>query len=317
MIVKKYNTNFIINAIQNLQNLLGDERRIIEDLLGDYYNIMMELYDIINLSNSPSDAYGKIYRLLEKDEEKSLIIVSALFGISKEYLRRICKFIEEKGIHLRESNIIMILFKGDRYSNEFEKQVLHMILEEKPEIGDVIGWENVKRMFSIPKDSPIWYSLLLLATRGSISASLGDILNKYLAELIVKRCGVSKEHIEIEKNKIRACGKTFTAPRRVDIIVRNSRDIPRILCMISYQITTSSAQTAKGIAEEDFRKLKEDIDKQCRCKPLLIGFVDGIGWIARGEKDIERMVKIYDYVFTFSRDKLEEFIDIVKKSMSC
>ena len=45
---------------------------------------------------------------------------------------------------------------------------------------------------------------------------------------------------------------------------------------------------------------------------VFVGFVDGIGWwVRRG--DLKRMVEAYDFVFTFSKDELERFENLLKE----
>ncbi|OYD14024.1 hypothetical protein CH333_09275 [candidate division WOR-3 bacterium JGI_Cruoil_03_44_89] len=43
---------------------------------------------------------------------------------------------------------------------------------------------------------------------------------------------------------------------------------------------------------------------------IFVGFVDGIGWYVR-RGDLRRMVEAYDLVFTFSRDELKRFDNLL------
>ena len=47
---------------------------------------------------------------------------------------------------------------------------------------------------------------------------------------------------------------------------------------------------------------------------LFVGFVDGIGWYVR-RGDLARMVKAYNFVFTFRFDELSKFKDLLKDIM--
>lgn len=309
-IVLNENTEFITKAIKNLQEFLGESKNITRVLLGDYWEIMKEIYESINVSNRPEEAFNKIYKLYSKDREKFLIVMTPMFGISKEIIRRL-----SRSLHIQEIQILKILIKGEEYSSSHERKILTEVLKQIPYIENVIGWKHIKSMFSVPINNPLWNILLILATKGSISAKLGNVLNDYLIKLIINKCRIPKNQLDKEKKSIEIYQKVIQAPRRIDIIIKDNRGIPRILCMISYQMTTSSLQTAKGIAEEKFQKLKDEITAFCGQTPLFIGFVDGIGWIARGKRDIYRLVEIYDYVFTFSRNSIQKFLNLIQKSI--
>ncbi|NMC60316.1 MAG: hypothetical protein GYA51_13180, partial [Candidatus Methanofastidiosa archaeon] len=47
---------------------------------------------------------------------------------------------------------------------------------------------------------------------------------------------------------------------------------------------------------------------------IFIGFVDGIGWYVR-KGDLKRMVTAYEDVFTFHKDELKRFEQLLKDKL--
>jgi hypothetical protein len=72
-------------------------------------------------------------------------------------------------------------------------------------------------------------------------------------------------------------------------------------------MTTSSHQGDKAKTEISIQKLI----KKHYPKAKFIGFVDGIGWYVRKE-DLKRMVAAYDDVFTFHKDELGRFVEMLQ-----
>ncbi|MFH1527669.1 MAG: hypothetical protein ABIJ40_09365 [Bacteroidota bacterium] len=53
--------------------------------------------------------------------------------------------------------------------------------------------------------------------------------------------------------------------------------------------------------------------KQHYPKAKFIGFVDGIGWYVR-KGDLKRMVSAYEDVFTFHKDELDRFKELLNET---
>lgn len=66
--------------------------------------------------------------------------------------------------------------------------------------------------------------------------------------------------------------------------------------------TTSSGQGDKSKTEISVSSLIKEYYPNAK----FIGFIDGIGWYVR-IKDLERMVVAYEDVFTFHKDELQRF----------
>jgi hypothetical protein len=93
--------------------------------------------------------------------------------------------------------------------------------------------------------------------------------------------------------------------RRMDFIIP-SKNNPRIIIESSFMVTTSSNQGDKSKTEIQIR---DSIKKHCPSAKF-IGFVDGIGWYVRPE-DLKRMVSAYEDVFTFHKEEIERFKNLL------
>lgn len=95
--------------------------------------------------------------------------------------------------------------------------------------------------------------------------------------------------------------------RTMDFIIPNKEN-PRIIAESSFLVTTSSGQGDKSKTEISIRQLI----KQHYPKAKFVGFVDGIGWYVRKE-DLKRMVAAYEDVFTFHKDELVRFENLLRE----
>lgn len=95
-------------------------------------------------------------------------------------------------------------------------------------------------------------------------------------------------------------------PRTMDFIVPNKTS-PRLIIECSYSVTTASGMGDKAKTE----KTVADYLKKNYPEVLFVGFVDGIGWYVR-RGDLRRMVEAYDFVFTFNKEELKKFENLLK-----
>ena len=95
--------------------------------------------------------------------------------------------------------------------------------------------------------------------------------------------------------------------RRMDFIIPNKIN-PKIIIECSYQVTTSSGQGDKSKTEISI----DSLIKEHYSGAHFLGFVDGIGWYVR-KNDLKRMVTAYEDVFTFHKDELERFKQLLKE----
>ena len=98
--------------------------------------------------------------------------------------------------------------------------------------------------------------------------------------------------------------------RTMDFIIPNKKN-PLIIIESSFLTTTSSGQGDKSKTEISIDTLL----KKHYSESKFIGFVDGIGWYVR-KNDLKRMVSAYEDVFTFHREELQRFRELVKEVLT-
>jgi len=94
----------------------------------------------------------------------------------------------------------------------------------------------------------------------------------------------------------------------MDFIIPNKTS-PNLIIECSYSVTTASGMGDKAKTE----KTVADYLKKNYPNVVFVGFVDGIGWYVR-RGDLKRMVEAYDFVFTFSKDELERFENLLTET---
>ena len=184
--------------------------------------------------------------------------------------------------------IVNLFFKGSTVP--IIKKVLPLFEYKKLDIN--------KYSFSIESliDTIIRYK-----TKGSYKAS-----KECNPEVVVEN--ILKEHkLTFEKGKFNI-PEAGNIPRTMDFIIPN-KESPRLIIECSYSVTTASgmgdkAKTEKTVAEY----LKKNYPNV-----IFVGFVDGIGWYVR-KGDLKRMVDAYDFVFTFHKDELERFKNLLTET---
>ena len=97
--------------------------------------------------------------------------------------------------------------------------------------------------------------------------------------------------------------------RTMDFIIP-SKKTPRVIVESSFLVTTSSGQGDKSKTEISI----DSLIKKHYPNAKFIGFVDGIGWYVR-KGDLKRMVGVYVDVFTFHKDELSRFKDLLIKEL--
>lgn len=140
-------------------------------------------------------------------------------------------------------------------------------------------------------------TIIRYKTKGSYAASKGNNPEVVIEEIL---------------NELRypfKRGKLENIPRTLDFIIPNKKS-PKIIIECSYVVTTSSGMGDKAKTEQ---RVAETIKKHYP-NALFVGFVDGIGWYVR-RGDLERMVKAYDFVFTFRVDEIKKFKELLRQVM--
>jgi len=254
--------------------------------------------------------------------EDGLNAILTITGFSKESLQRLVTFIRvtddrtlSKLVNKEswpqkdfttEWNLdkIKSLIKTNR---KFAEGIVNLFFKGStvPIIGRVLPLFEFKKLdinkFSFSVESLI-DTIIRYKTKGAYKAGREGNPEVVIEEILTER------GLTFEKGKFRI-PEAGNIPRTMDFIVPN-KTTPKLIIECSYSVTTASgmgdkAKTEKTVAEY----LKENYPGV-----IFVGFVDGIGWYVR-RGDLKRMVEAYDFVFTFSKDELERFENLLMETI--
>ncbi|MEW6675477.1 MAG: DpnII family type II restriction endonuclease [Nitrospirota bacterium] len=223
-------------------------------------------------------------KLLNKDSWPSETVSSNDF--SEWNLNKIKKLIKEN--RKFADGIVNLFFKGSTIP--IIKQIIPLFEFKKLDI--------TKFSFSIESlvDTIIRYK-----TKGSYKASKGSN-----PEVVIEQI-LSEHKLTFEKGKFKI-PEAGNIPRTMDFIIPNKTS-PMMIIECSYSVTTASGMGDKAKTE----KTVADYLKKNYPGVIFVGFVDGIGWYVR-RGDLKRMVEAYDCVFTFSKDELDRFKNLLTET---
>lgn len=100
-------------------------------------------------------------------------------------------------------------------------------------------------------------------------------------------------------------GKLENISRKMDFIIPN-KDRPKVIVESSFVTTTSSAMGDKAKAEIGVAREIQSYYEYA----IFVGFVDGIGWLAR-QKDLKRLLSAFKDVYTYAPNELDRFIEFL------
>ncbi|NUM35220.1 MAG: hypothetical protein HUU50_11785 [Candidatus Brocadiae bacterium] len=118
---------------------------------------------------------------------------------------------------------------------------------------------------------------------------------------MLKKLSITSESGDLKE----LISNAYDSKRTMDFIIPNKKN-PIIIIESSFLSTTSSGQGDKSKTEISI----DALIKEHYPKARFIGFVDGIGWYVR-KSDLRRMVTAYEDVFTFHKDELERFENLL------
>ena len=269
----------------------------------------------------------EIFEELISEKENGLRALLALSGFSNEYLKRLTTIIrivdypelnklvnkekwfdENSPDNIQEwsDRTILKLIKKNEY---FRKGIVNIFFEGAsiPFLAETIPLFELKKLsisklkFEIPE---MIDSLIRYKEKGSYSGKKGNN-----PEIIVEEI-LNKFDIPFETGDLTEL--IDNAPdnkRTMDFIIPNKEN-PLIIAESSFLATTSSGQGDKSKTEISI----DTLIKEHYPKAVFIGFVDGIGWYVR-KGDLKRMVTAYEDVFTFHKDELKRFEELLKEKM--
>jgi len=298
---------------------------VFEQKFEGYINSLKETLLVIKNQVETEGLKKEIFENLLKERENGLRAILALTGFANESLKRLITVLRV----VNDREFSQLLYKNN-WANE-------------PNRDEIVEWSDGKITKLLRENTYFRKGIVNLFFEGSTIPFLATIF--FLFEL--KKISISKLNFEVpsmidtlvrykEKGSysgkadnnpealiaslIEDCELTFqkgdltelfineqVAKRTMDFIIPDKKN-PKIIIESSFLVTTSSRQGDKSKTEGTIKNL---INKYYP-KSKFIGFVDGIGWYVR-KGDLLRMVSAYDDVFTFHKDEIERFKNLLKK----
>ncbi|HOK94965.1 MAG TPA: DpnII family type II restriction endonuclease [Anaerohalosphaeraceae bacterium] len=300
--------------------------RDFEEKYEGYISSIRELLLILRNKVSIEGLKKDFFVELIRDKENGLRALLALTGISNEYLKRLITLI--RVIDDEELNKLTLKSKWQTETEEISESGVSEWSDSKI-AGLIKDNENfakgIVNIFFEGSSVPVLTQALPLFELKKLSVeklefkieSLVDTLIRYKEkgsyagkkennpEVLIEKVLDELEIPYVSGDLKKLVGVLDEEKRTMDFIIPNQEN-PLLIIESSYVVTTSSGQGDKAKTEINVARLI----KKYYPKALFIGFVDGIGWYVR-KNDLKRMVGAYDDVFTFHKEELNRFKDLL------
>jgi hypothetical protein len=284
-----------------------------------YINSLKETLLIVKNKVETEGLKKEIFEWLLTEKENGLRALLALTGFSNEYLKRLTTIIrivdnhelnklvyKEKWYNEKSPDNIQewsdsTILKHIQKNEYFRKGLVNIFFEGAsiPFLANTIPLFELKKLsisklkFEIPE---LIDTLIRYKEKGSYSGMKGNNPETVVAEILDK-LGITFETGDLSELITNAPDNK----RTMDFIIPNKKN-PIIIAESSFLATTSSGQGDKSKTEISI----DSLIKEHYPNAIFIGFVDGIGWYVR-KGDLKRMVTAYEDVFTFHKDELKRF----------
>lgn len=262
------------------------------------------------------------------EKENGLRALLALTGFSNEYLKRLTTVIRvvnnpelsrlvSKDNWCEDEPIETIKEWSDEKiqkmltTNEyFRKGIVNIFFEGStiPFLSNTIPLFELKKL-SISKlkfDVPSMIDTLIRYKEKGSYSGMKENNPETLIETLLDNLNIPFEKGDLSE----LIENAPTTKRTMDFIIPSKKN-PKIIVESSFLVTTSSGQGDKSKAEISIDLLI----KKHYPKAKFIGFIDGIGWYVR-KGDLKRMVAAYEDVFTFHKEELERFKNLLKDTIN-
>lgn len=252
--------------------------------------------------------------------EDGLDALLTVTGFSKESLQRLVTFIRVTNDKILSKVVNKEFWPNEDFKTEWTLNKIKSIVKSNrkfaegiislffkgstiPVIKRVLPLFEFKKLdinkFSFSIESLI-DTIIRYKTKGAYKASKGGNPEVAIEEIL----NLHKLNFERGKFRIPEAGNI---PRTMDFIIPDKTS-PKIIIECSYSVTTASGMGDKAKTE----KVVANYLKKNYPDVVFVGFVDGVGWYVR-RGDLKRMVDAYDLVFTFDRNELAKFENLLSK----
>ena len=279
-----------------------------EDDYEIYLNSLKEM--VVELQND-FKAEGLKKEIIERfiQKENGLKILLGLTGFSNESLKRLLTLIQYKEIGIVKELSDKQIEKIIKNDESFRKKIVNIFFKDLDSfIQETLKPFELKKLGKIKLEDIISMSLETIDTlirykeKGSYVGKKQNNAETVIED-ILDGLDIPYEHgdlpllVENEPDK----------KRTMDFIIPDKEN-PQLIVESSFVTTTSSGQGDKAKTEIAIGRLL----KKYYPKAKFVGFVDGIGWAVR-PGDLERMNSAYDYTYTFHKDDLNSFKNLLNE----
>lgn len=292
---------------------------IFEEKYESYINSIKETLLVLKNEVENEGLKKAQFERLISEKENGLRALLALTGFSNEHLKRLITVIRV----VDNPELAKLVFKDKWYKKEPTKEVKEWSDEKIQELitsseyfrkgivniffeGATIPYlSNALPLFELKKLSisklkfeiPAMIDTLIRYKEKGSYSGIQEKNPETLIENLLKRLEIPFEKGDLTE----LIENAPDTKRKMDFIIPNKKN-PRIIIESSFLVTTSSGQGDKSKTEISI----DSLIKEHYPGSKFIGFVDGIGWYVR-KGDLRRMVASYEDVFTFHRDELTRF----------
>ena len=278
---------YLKNEIENK----GLKKEIFEEVLTKKENGLRALLALTGFSNETLKRLMTIIRVVDNPELNRLVYKDRWFNDT--VVENIKEWSDEKIEKLIKDNEY---FKKGIINIFFEGSTVPFLIENIP-LFELKKLSISKLKFELPE---MLDTLIRYKEKGSYSG-MKQNNPEILIEEILKNLNLNFERGDLGELIENAPNNK----RTMDFIVTNKKN-PLVIIESSFLATTSSGQGDKSKTEISI----DSLIKSHYPNAKFIGFIDGIGWYVR-KGDLRRMVSAYEDVFTFNKEELKRFEELL------
>ena len=277
-------------VLKNKVELDGLKKNVFEKLLEDKEYGLRALLALTGFANGSLKRLITVVRVSDNKELSKLLFKDK--WSEKEYTE-ITEWGDSKILDLLKNNIY------------FRKGIVNLFFEGStiPFLSQTLPLFEFKKL-SISKlkfeTNSLIDTIVRYKEKGSYSGQSENNPEYFIASIL------KDLKVPFEKGDLTELFKKQPVAKRTMDFIIPSKISPTIIIESSFLVTTSSGQGDKSKTEGNIKKLISRYYPHA----MFIGFVDGIGWYVR-KGDLLRMVSAYDDVFTFHKEEIERFKNLI------
>ncbi len=277
---------------------------------------ILQLTELLTSLKRSVEAHGlkkELFVDFIQQRDQALTALLTLTGFSRESLRRLITFVRIVDDPVLNHALRRLDWSDKAFDREWtEKHITKLSQTNRAFAECLVTLFFEGASYDVLKNTlPLFELKKLSASKLNLNVNdLIDTIVRYKVRGAYTADGLNNPEIILESLLIEH-GYNFeqrrlpNVDRDMDFIIPN-RHRPKVIVESSYVVTTSSAMGDKAKTEIS---VASDIQSYYEYATF-VGFVDGIGWLAR-QKDLIRLVSAFDNVFTYAPNELDRFIEFL------